>query len=155
MVVGIGLDGDTLLVATDNPLDDATIVITQVTGGRRARAWPPGRHTLALPACTVPARAFRGPVAAGGHENGAQVHINQMLVKLVELRGSDLHVTAGLPPMMRVDGSLMPMEGFEVMTPSKERDLVYDILSQRIGSASRPTWNSTPRTLSPAWAGSG
>src|ERR1700733_5332863 len=33
MGVGIGLEGDALLVATDNPLDDATMqVVTQVTG---------------------------------------------------------------------------------------------------------------------------
>ena len=33
MVVGLGLDGDALLVATDNPLDEATLnLVTQVTG---------------------------------------------------------------------------------------------------------------------------
>ena len=33
MVVGLSLDGDTLLVATDNPLDDAALTaVSQVTG---------------------------------------------------------------------------------------------------------------------------
>ena len=58
--------------------------------------------------------------------------MNQILSKLVEAKGSDLHLTAGLPPTIRVDGSLRPLEGFEVLTPSKVRDLVYEILSQKV-----------------------
>ncbi len=50
----------------------------------------------------------------------------------MEAKGSDLHLTAGLPPTIRVDGSLRPLEGFEVLTPSKVRDLVYEILSQKV-----------------------
>jgi len=53
-------------------------------------------------------------------------------VKVIEARGSDLHLAAGLPPMVRVDGSLRPIEGFEVLTPSKIRDLIYEILSQKV-----------------------
>ena len=78
-----------------------------------------------------PARATSAASSPAGTRT-SQLHMNQMLVKLVEFKGSDLHLTAGLPPMIRVDGALLPMEGFEVMTPSKVRDLVYEILSQRI-----------------------
>jgi twitching motility protein PilT len=35
-----------------------------------------------------------------------------MLVALVEAGGSDLHLTVGTPPMLRVDGALRPMRGF-------------------------------------------
>src|ERR1043165_8729852 len=38
--------------------------------------------------------------------------LNQMLIALVESRGSDLHLTVGSPPMIRVDGSLRPLPGF-------------------------------------------
>ncbi|MCO8272921.1 type IV pilus twitching motility protein PilT [Actinoplanes sp. TRM 88003] len=38
--------------------------------------------------------------------------LNQMLVTLVESRGSDLHLTVGTPPMMRVNGSLRPLDGY-------------------------------------------
>ena len=53
-------------------------------------------------------------------------------MKVVEARGSDLHLTAGRPPMVRIDGSLVPLEDFEVLNPSRIRDLVYDILSQKL-----------------------
>ncbi|SNY29275.1 type IV pilus twitching motility protein PilT [Paractinoplanes atraurantiacus] len=38
--------------------------------------------------------------------------LNQMLVTLVESRGSDLHLTVGTPPMIRVNGSLRPIQGY-------------------------------------------
>jgi len=38
--------------------------------------------------------------------------LNQMLVTLVESRGSDLHLTVGSPPMIRVHGSLIPLPGY-------------------------------------------
>jgi twitching motility protein PilT len=38
--------------------------------------------------------------------------LDLMLVTLVESRGSDLHLTVGSPPMIRVDGSLRPLPGF-------------------------------------------
>jgi twitching motility protein PilT len=38
--------------------------------------------------------------------------LNQMLVTLVDSRGSDLHLTVGSPPLIRVDGSLRPLPGY-------------------------------------------
>jgi twitching motility protein PilT len=38
--------------------------------------------------------------------------LDQMLVSLVESRGSDLHLTVGSPPMIRVDGTLRPLPGY-------------------------------------------
>jgi twitching motility protein PilT len=38
--------------------------------------------------------------------------LNQMLVTLVESKGSDLHLTVGTPPMIRVHGSLRPLPGY-------------------------------------------
>jgi twitching motility protein PilT len=38
--------------------------------------------------------------------------LDQMLIKLVELRGSDLHLTVGSPPMIRVDGTLRSLPGY-------------------------------------------
>ncbi|GGN67221.1 twitching motility protein PilT [Actinoplanes lobatus] len=38
--------------------------------------------------------------------------LNHLLVTLVESKGSDLHLTVGSPPMMRVNGSLLPVPGY-------------------------------------------
>ena len=40
MVVGVGVDGDALLVATDNPLDDGTMSVLEPGDGLEAQAVP-------------------------------------------------------------------------------------------------------------------
>src|SRR3954451_18585288 len=44
--------------------------------------------------------------------------LNQMLVTLVESRGSDLHLTVGTPPMIRVNGSLRAIPGYGNLNPA-------------------------------------
>ena len=39
-----------------------------------------------------------------------EIHIDDLLRKATERGSSDLHLTVGLPPTVRVDGSLMPLE---------------------------------------------
>ena len=68
----------------------------------------------------------------GAAESPRLLHVNQILAKVVEARGSDLHLTAGRQPMARLDGGLVPLEDFEVLNPSMVRELVYEILSQKL-----------------------
>ena len=53
----------------------------------------------------------------------------EVLLEVVERRASDLHLTAGAPPMIRVRGRLTPMEGYPVLTPTDTREILYSILS--------------------------
>ena len=57
-----------------------------------------------------------------------QIGLSDYLVEAVKLGASDLHVTAGLPPMIRVDGKVRPLD-HEPLTPNATRELVYDVLS--------------------------
>jgi twitching motility protein PilT len=52
-----------------------------------------------------------------------------VLLEVVDRRASDLHLTAGAPPMVRVRGRLTPMEGYPTLTPTETREIVYSILS--------------------------
>ncbi len=58
------------------------------------------------------------------------MHLDDLLQFTVKNKASDLHLSAGLPPMIRVDGdirriNLPPLEHKEVHT------LIYDIMSDR------------------------
>src|SRR6195256_2497677 len=53
----------------------------------------------------------------------------EVLLEVLDRRASDLHITAGTPPMLRVRGRLAPMEGYPVLTPTDTREIVYSILS--------------------------
>jgi twitching motility protein PilT len=52
------------------------------------------------------------PTESAAPTPGDLAVLNQMLVTLVESRGSDLHLTVGTPPMIRVHGSLKPIPGY-------------------------------------------
>jgi twitching motility protein PilT len=54
----------------------------------------------------------------------------QELLKLaVESRASDLHITVGRPPILRISGQLVPME-FSPLNPEQTRQLAYSILTK-------------------------
>ena len=52
-----------------------------------------------------------------------------LLLEVVDRRASDLHLTAGAPPMVRVRGRLVAVEGYPTLTPTDTREIVYSILS--------------------------
>ena len=54
---------------------------------------------------------------------------SEILLAVVKQKASDLHITAGAPPMLRVRGALVPMEGTPKLTPTDTREIVYAILS--------------------------
>jgi len=57
--------------------------------------------------------------------------LNAALRRMLQLGGSDLHLTVGAPPMARVDGGLVPLEGFDIQKPDGLRRVLYSVLSQR------------------------
>jgi len=57
------------------------------------------------------------------------MHIDDLLREVVEANGSDLHLTAGIKPTMRVWGKLRPMEHYEVLTPEDTFQLGYSMLN--------------------------
>ena len=55
--------------------------------------------------------------------------LEKLLKKMVEEGASDLHITVGTPPQMRVDEVLVPMEE-TALTSEKTKDIIYSILSE-------------------------
>jgi twitching motility protein PilT len=55
--------------------------------------------------------------------------IDDLLRRAHELEASDLHVTPGTEPVVRVRGKLQRLDEFEKLTPDATRELVYRILS--------------------------
>jgi twitching motility protein PilT len=57
------------------------------------------------------------------------VSLEELLQLLVQRGGSDLHIAAGSPPRIRVDGKLLPTE-FDTLTKEESQKLVYGVLSE-------------------------
>jgi len=56
--------------------------------------------------------------------------IEVLLEEVVKKKASDLHLQVGLPPMLRVDGALMPVAGADVLTDEAVEALIFAILDE-------------------------
>src|SRR5215217_2591913 len=57
-------------------------------------------------------------------ENG----LADYLLDAVNMGASDLHVTEGLPPMVRISGKVEPLD-YPPLTSNATRDMIYDVIS--------------------------
>ena len=60
--------------------------------------------------------------------NESVVKIEVLLEEVIKSRASDLHIQVGLPPMLRIDGSLRPMSGADPLSEEHVESLVFSIL---------------------------
>src|SRR5881394_1846578 len=58
-----------------------------------------------------------------------QISLSELLRKLSELGGSDLHITTGSAPQVRVDGHLRPLENYRQLTAADTKQLDYSVLT--------------------------
>jgi twitching motility protein PilT len=56
------------------------------------------------------------------------LHIDELLKMTVDASASDLHITVGLPPMIRHDGAVIPLP-CEIVTARDAQRLIFDILT--------------------------
>lgn len=61
-------------------------------------------------------------------DQGLRIEI--LLEEVVKKRASDLHIQVGLPPMLRIDGSLVPAIGTQPLDESAVERLIYQILDE-------------------------
>ena len=92
---------------------------------------------------TLSARDFMSGIGAGADfdENASRVvvggetrdladmHIDELLRMTVESGASDLHLSVGLPPMVRKDGKLVPLP-FEKADERATQRIIFDILNE-------------------------
>src|SRR5918992_1043754 len=62
---------------------------------------------------------------------GAEVGIPELLEQTIERGASDLHLTTGSHPIVRVNGSLARMEEYPVLMPEQLQRMVFSILTQK------------------------
>src|SRR5215210_883343 len=60
------------------------------------------------------------------------VKIDELVSELVRVEGSDLHLKPGVPPGIRVNGLLRPLEGYESLQPSDTEEVLKEILPQKL-----------------------
>lgn len=103
-------------------LEEGTSVAAASTNGGPATATASSRagYDIDLDQADLTARSRPQPLE--------DVHIDDILRVSQQMKASDIHLTVGLPPMVRVDGKLVPTR-WEQVTPREAQRLVYDVLT--------------------------
>ncbi|MEK7688707.1 MAG: type IV pilus twitching motility protein PilT [Deltaproteobacteria bacterium] len=55
--------------------------------------------------------------------------LQDLLKVMIDKGGSDLHITAGSPPRIRVNGKLLPLEQLPPLTPVDTKQMTYTVLT--------------------------
>ena len=113
---------------------------------------PPAAPPVETAAATAPAPASFAPTThlEGAAEVGAAaaessykrmaleessrdegILLNDLLIHVLETGSSDLHLTAGAHPTIRIHGHLSQLEDFPKMTPPVLQKMIYAILTQK------------------------
>jgi twitching motility protein PilT len=58
----------------------------------------------------------------------AEIILSELLRKMIELGGSDLHITTSSAPMVRVHGHLRPLD-YPELTPAETKQVAYSVLT--------------------------
>lgn len=58
-----------------------------------------------------------------------QITLPDLLRKMTEAGGSDLHLSTNSPPQVRVHGHLSPIAGYQPLTPADTKRLAYSVLT--------------------------
>jgi twitching motility protein PilT len=151
LAVAVATDGPDLVVVMADPSDRAAVLqIEEATG------WPvmPALSVRSELQRLVTAMYGAAPPAAGdvliefdveskpkneaadGFADWAggplgELHINDLLERVMDLGGSDLHITVDIEPSVRVHGELKRLTEFPSMNGSEIRRMVYAILTQK------------------------
>ena len=54
--------------------------------------------------------------------------MKELLELVIQKKASDLHIAVGIPPILRIDGKLVPTE-YEPLTAEDTKSLIYSILT--------------------------
>ena len=71
-----------------------------------------------------------GDQRPGRGQGGAGFDFKQLLTLMVKKRASDLFITAGWPPSIKIDGKIHPVTK-SALTPRQARDLVIGVMNER------------------------
>jgi len=89
---------------------------------------------LIPPAAALPTQPPIAPeklVYDSALSDGSTANIDRLLNKLLELKGSDLHIATGAVPMIRVDGEMRSVPGSELLSAEQVQRLLLPIVPPR------------------------
>lgn len=66
--------------------------------------------------------------------------IDELLHIMVERDASDLHIKANMPPLIRIYGTLAPLEGYATFTPDEAREIAFSVMDNQQQETFQRDW---------------
>jgi twitching motility protein PilT len=60
-----------------------------------------------------------------------EIRLVEILHKAAALNASDIHITAGSRPVVRIDGKIAPLMEYPILTPEMTQRLIYSVMSEK------------------------
>ncbi len=95
---------------------------------------PAGAPAPPAPPESPAAPAGSPPVAGRGTESRLDIgnfDLNGLLIQVLERKCSDLHLTTGAPPTVRLNGQLVPIDDYPPLTAPVLQKILYAIITQK------------------------
>ena len=83
------------------------------------------------PVAGLPVQAHHSVLGRAPETTAPALDLDTVLRAMVASGASDLHLTVGAAPTVRLDGSLRPLDAYEALTAEPLRRAVYAVLTQR------------------------
>lgn len=80
------------------------------------------------------------------------MELKQLLEACVSQKASDLHISPLMPPLLRIDGDLIPIKDMSALTPEETKSLVYGAMNKEQQQAFEKTWEFDFATIVPSLA---
>ena len=142
LALAVDFEGNKLVVAFAEPADDEALqAVGTATGyeiipavadrGELARAIEQVYGGAPAGSGTGTGTGANGQAGRGDDLPPEELHVNDLLNEVLALHGSDLHLTAGTHPVVRVHGEMRPLTDFPVLNGSQIRQMVYSVITQK------------------------
>lgn len=125
---------------SDAPVSAPTAPARQFEAGQPQQAYAPAQSPMGAQPSThvapqpgvsdVPNRPSSASIGVGVAPKLDIPHVDDLLRHMIDVGGSDLHITVGSPPGIRVRGELAPVEGRNVLTPKDVQEMLLSLLSE-------------------------
>ncbi len=111
------------------PIPAVSELDTALIGIPASPSLPPAAERVALKTVVPlpPADQIYGDAMGAGTTS----EIDSLLLSMLERKASDLHISAGVVPMFRVDGEMVPVGGCEAFSPEQIQRILLPIVPPR------------------------
>ncbi len=141
--IPVDIDGDTLIVAMVEPTNRVALREVADITGYACKAAMAVKHRIvevidlvhsgetALDPIEDVLQEVVGTAPIHPEPSAKELDMHEMLERLIDEGGSDLHLTVGSCPTIRLRGALRRLEDYPVLQPAELRKVIYSVLTQR------------------------